>query len=125
MSYPPNHGPGHYPPQAQGPHQPPGGYQYPAQPRNDGANTLARVIHVITGTVAAIFVLHILFVVFHANRGNEFVSLVYVLAKTFVLGLGDIFTPGDATLGVVLNYGIAALVYLVVGRLIAKAIARS
>ncbi len=123
MSYGPNYGQGHYPPQAQGPYQHPGG-QHPQQPRGDGANTLARVVHVVTGTIAAIFVLHILFVVLGANQGNEFVSLVYTLAKTFVLGLGDIFTPDDETLGVVLNYSIAALIYLVVGRLIAKALAR-
>jgi len=41
-----------------------------------------------------------------------------------VLGLGDVFTPEDATIGVVLNYGLAALIYLVAGRIIAKALKR-
>lgn len=72
----------------------------------------------------AIFALNVLFVIFDANRGNEFVSFVYLMAKTLVLGLGDIFTSGDALLGVILDYGLAALVYLVVGQLIIKAVRR-
>lgn len=56
----------------------------------------------------AIFALNVLFVIFDANRGNEFVSFVYLMAKTLVLGLGDIFTSGDALLGVILDYGLAA-----------------
>jgi hypothetical protein len=75
-------------------------------------------------TIATIFLLHVLFVVLGANQGNDFVSLIYMLAKTFVLGLGDIFTPDDEALGVVLNYSIAALIYLVAGHLIAKALTR-
>jgi hypothetical protein len=106
------------------PHQ--GGYYEGEHPgrRDDGANTVASVIRVVVGLIVTIFLLHILFVVFHANRGNDFVSVVYTLAKTLVLGLGDVFTPGDAVLGVVLNYGLAALVYLIIGQLIIKALRR-
>ncbi|MBQ6641352.1 MAG: hypothetical protein IJH84_09995 [Saccharopolyspora sp.] len=78
----------------------------------------------MTGAIATIFALHIVFVVFDANQGNEFVSFVYGAAKVFVLGLGDVFTPDDALLGVVLNYGLAALVYLVIGQLVIKALRR-
>jgi hypothetical protein len=110
-----------------GPHD--GSYQRPddhpyREPRHDGASTVASVVRLATGLVVTVFLLHILFVVLHANRGNEFVSLVYLLAKTFVLGLGDVFTPRDAMLGVVLNYALAALVYLVVGQLVVKALRR-
>ena len=69
-----------------------------------------------------IFVLHIVFVLFGANQGSGFVSFVYSTAKVFVLGFGDVFTPGDATIGLVLNYGLAAAVYLVVGKLVAGAL---
>ena len=71
-----------------------------------------------------IFALHVLFVVFGANQGNEFASFVYTAAQVFVLGLGDVFTPDDALLGVVLNYGLAALVYAIVGQLVVKALQR-
>ncbi|MEU2615656.1 hypothetical protein ABZ570_29400 [Micromonospora sp. NPDC007271] len=76
----------------------------------------------VTGSVAFIFALHIFFSLAKANQNNDFVQLVYVLAKVFVLGFGDVFTPNDAKLGLVLNYGLAALVYLVIGRLIARAL---
>ncbi|MPZ00752.1 MAG: hypothetical protein GEU97_22805 [Actinophytocola sp.] len=78
----------------------------------------------MTGFAAAVFLLHILFVVFEANQGNPFVSFVYSIAKTLVLGLGDVFTPDDWKIGVVLNYGFAALVWLIVGRLIVRALRR-
>lgn len=132
--------PGQYP-QQPGPYQQPPG-QYPQQPgmpphqgghhdeyardrrRDDNADTIARIIRVVVGVVVTIFALHVLFVVFDANQGNGFVSFVYTLAQTFVLGLGDVFTPDDELLGVVLNYALAALVWAVGGRLIIKAIRR-
>ncbi|TYC20826.1 hypothetical protein FXF52_29275 [Micromonospora sp. MP36] len=76
----------------------------------------------MTSGVAFIFALHIFFSLAKANQSNGFVEFVYVLAKVFVLGFGDVFTPNDAKVGLVLNYGLAALVYLVVGRLIARAL---
>lgn len=129
MNYRPHQGPNPYPPQNPGyypPQGPPQGeYHDPNNRRREGgADTVANIIRVVTGVVVTVFVLHILFVVFDANQGNEFVSFVYGLAQVLVLGLGDVFTPDDALLGVVLNYGLAALVYLVVGRLIIKALRR-
>jgi hypothetical protein len=115
---PPYQGPPH--PGGPGPYPPPRGYR-----RRDGAGTLASVIHLITGGVAAIFLLHIMFVIFEANQDNGFVSGIYNVAKVLVLGLGDVFTPDDAKLGVVLNYGFAALIYLVIGQLVARALTRS
>lgn len=124
----PNQGPNPYPPHNHGHYSQQGGYyQGPPrdnEPHDDGANTVANVIRSVVGVVVTIFVLHVLFAVFGANQGNEFVSVVYTLAKTLVLGLGDVFTPEDAVLGVVLNYGLAALLYLVAGQLITKAIRR-
>lgn len=91
---------------------------------NDGASTVVSIVRAVTGLAAIIFVLHIVFVVLHANQGNALVSTVYMLAKTLVLGLGDVFTPHDAVIGVVLNYTLAAIVYLVIGQFIIKAIRR-
>ena len=91
---------------------------------DDGASTVANIVRVVTGVIAAIFVLHILFVALHANQSNDFVSFIYSAAKVFVLGLGDVFTPRDALAGVILNYGLAALVYLVIGQMIAKMLRR-
>jgi len=91
---------------------------------NDGSHAVANLVRAVTGTIVTIFVLHVLFTVLQANQGNEFVSFIYSAAKIFVLGLGDVFTPRDATAGVVLNYGLAALVYLVIGQLVIRMLRR-
>lgn len=108
-------------------------YSYPPQRgyyggrrprRHDGADALANLIHTIVTVIAGLFILHMLFVVLDANEGNSFVSFVYSAAKVFVLGFGDVFTPRDATVGVVLNYGFAALIYIVIGQLVIKLLRR-
>ena len=92
--------------------------------RDDGASTIAGLVRLVTGTIAAIFVLHVLLVLLGANQTNDLVAFVYSTARVFVLGLGDVFTPHDAVAGVVLNYGLAALVYLVVGQLVIRLLRR-
>lgn len=98
------------------------GYPEQYRPRSDGAGAVAAVVHVLTSVIVGIFVLHIFFVIADANQLNDFVQLIYQLARVFVLGFGDVFTPEDAVVGVVLNYGFAALIYLLVGQLIVRAI---
>jgi len=102
--------------------------QYPAPPtpqqrtQKDTATIVARFVVGFTGGVALIFALHIVFSLTNANQGNGFVQFVYALAKVFVLGFGDVFTPDDAKIGLVLNYGLAALVYLGIGKVVARAL---
>ncbi|WP_344126310.1 hypothetical protein [Saccharopolyspora halophila] len=96
----------------------------PGRRRGDGRETAAKVVRMVVAVVVIIFALHVLFVVLDANQGNGFVSLIYTLAQTFVLGLGDVFTPDDALLGVILNYGLAALIWFIVGQFIIKLLRR-
>jgi len=120
------------PPPAYGPPQPPPpppsyGPSYGPETRERHGNVatiVARTVAIFTGAVAFIFVLHIFFSLTGANQSNGFVQFVYGMAKVFVLGFGDVFTPDDAKIGLVLNYGVAALVYLVVGQLVARALRR-
>lgn len=83
---------------------------------------MGRLIQLFTGLIALVFVLHIIFVVTGANDANSFVPFVYSVARFFVFGLGDVFQPGDATIGVVLNYGLASIIYLALGRIVARAL---
>ncbi|PKW14341.1 hypothetical protein A8926_1950 [Saccharopolyspora spinosa] len=92
--------------------------------RGPSADTIGRLIQVLTALISLVFVLHIIFVLTGANQDNDFVAFTYGTAKFFVLGLGDVFTPGDATIGVILNYGLAALIYLFAGRIVARALKR-
>lgn len=101
------------------------GRRRPEPPRRGRAgDTVARIVHIVVSIVVLVFALHVLFVVLDANQSNGFVSFIYTLAQTFVLGLGDVFTPDDALLGVILNYGLAALIWFLVGQLIIKIVRR-
>jgi hypothetical protein len=102
------------------PEESPIAYQRERDRRADRANTISNTIHVVTALIALIFVLHIVFVLSGANQSSGIVSFVYLVAKVLVLGFGDVFTPSDAKIGLVLNYGLAAIIYFVIGRLIAR-----
>jgi hypothetical protein len=100
------------------PEESPLDYQRERDRRADRTNIIANTIRVVTALIALVFVLHIVFTVFGANQSSGIVAFVYGAARFFVFGFGDVFTPGDATIGLIVNYGLAAIVYLVVGRLI-------
>ncbi|WP_037361376.1 hypothetical protein [Amycolatopsis orientalis] len=73
---------------------------------------------------AAVLVLHVIFVIGEANQGNGIVSFVRNWADGLSLGFKDLFTPSDAKLRVLVNYGIAAVFWLIVSGILAKIIRR-
>lgn len=99
-------------------------YQRARDRRADRTNLIANTIGIGTALIAVVFLLHIVFTLFHANQNSGFVAFDYDVAKVFVLGFGDVFTPKDATIGLVVNYLLAAMVYLVVGRILHRTLRR-
>ena len=87
------------------------------------AGTVARLIRLAAGIVAAIIVAGILLVVLNANPTNDVVSAIHDSAKALVGPFDGMFTLDSADATLALNWGIAALVYLMVGGLIARVIA--
>jgi preprotein translocase subunit SecG len=85
------------------------------------AATLVRVLAMI---ICVLLALHIAFVVFSANQDNAIVRTVNDWADWFAWRFRDIFVPKDERVGVLVNYGIAAVVYLIVGRIVAGLIRR-
>ena len=59
-------------------------------------------------------------VVFEANPANSFVDFVGEAAYTLAWFFRDLFDLDDAKLQVVVNYGLAAAVYLGLGRVLAR-----
>lgn len=106
------------------PAESPVAYQRERDRRADRATTIANIIHVVAGLIAICFVLHIVFVLFGANQNSGVVSFSSLIAKVFLLGFGNVFTPSNATLGVVLNDGLAAIIYVVVGQLLTRTLRR-
>ena len=88
------------------------------------ANMIARIVLLVAWVVAIIIVAGILFVVFDANTSNSIVSWIHDAAKFLVGPFDGIFKPGDHKLAIAINWGLAAVVYLVVARLIAGLLRR-
>ncbi|MPZ00434.1 MAG: hypothetical protein GEU97_21120 [Actinophytocola sp.] len=82
------------------------------------------LISLITGLFAAVLALHILLVVGEANMQNDFAQFVTNWAKAVDLGLDTLFLVGNAKVQVMLNEGIAALLWLVIGGALTTLMAR-
>ena len=67
---------------------------------------------------AVVLALHIVFVVFDANDANPLVTFVASMADGLVVFFRDLFTPEDDRVGVLVNYGLAAIFWLIVGRIV-------
>ena len=88
------------------------------------AGTLARLVRLAAGVVAAIIVAGVLLVVLNANPTNDIVSAIHDAARALVGPFDGMFTLDSAKATLAVNWGIAALVYLIIGGLIARVIAQ-
>ncbi|BDM73662.1 hypothetical protein HEK616_71490 [Streptomyces nigrescens] len=89
-----------------------------------GANRTALVIHTIADIAAGMLGLWILLYLLEANRGNVFVGFVHGMADWLAGWSQDIFTMDTEGLRVFLNFGLPAVIYLLVGHGIAARIRR-
>ncbi|MFC7505317.1 hypothetical protein, partial [Nocardioides sp. GCM10030258] len=89
----------------------------------------ARVIWGVCVTLALILAAAAFTFALEANANNDLVKIVRDLANTFDLGFFDLDNPvkeftgkNDDVKTALFNYGIAAVVYLVIGRLLERVI---
>ncbi|MET0238247.1 MAG: hypothetical protein ABW224_26640 [Kibdelosporangium sp.] len=101
------------------------------QTGEDAGSVRTKVVGIVAGIVrwvglgfALILVVHILLTVGSANPANGITGFFAHWAQPVALGFKDLFTPGDPKLLVLVNYGIAALFWLIVSGLLAKAVRR-
>jgi hypothetical protein len=85
---------------------------------------LAALVDIVTGIVAVIIVVGILLVVLKANGGNAIVKDVHDAAKFLVGPFDGMFEPKNHRLAIAINWGIATVVYVIAGRLIAALLRR-
>ena len=95
-----------------------------AADRSGGADVAVRVLQVAIGLVVTVLVLRALFALGGANHHNDFVRWVHSAGKVLSLGLGDVF-PGKGAAKIAVNSGFVAMLYLVVGSLVARLLRRS
>lgn len=86
---------------------------------------LARLIRTLAGLVAAVIVAAIVLRLLSANPHNTVVSDIHDVAAWLVGPFKTIFSVGSAKASMAVNWGIAAIVYLVVGHLLASLIMRT
>ncbi|MEU7058524.1 hypothetical protein [Streptomyces sp. NPDC046197] len=109
------------------------GYQTYDQPsgsaravrRQSAARRTALTICTITDIAAGLLGLWILLFLLHANRANAFVQFIRGTADWLAWWSQDIFTVDTESLRVVLNYGLPALLYLLIGHGIAARLNRA
>jgi len=82
--------------------------------------TLARVVRLIVGIIVLIIVAGIVLVLLKANPTNTIVSDVHDAARWFAGPFDGIFSFHNARVALAVNWGLAAVVYLIVGGLIAR-----
>jgi len=76
---------------------------------------LATGVRVLTLLFAVVLVAHIALVVVGVNPANGVASFLRGFADTVVLGFRDLFLPADPTIMLVVDYGVAAVFWVVVG----------
>jgi hypothetical protein len=88
-------------------------------------DALATAVVIVAATVAIILAVHVVFVVFEANGANGIVKTINSWADTLAWNFKDIFTPTDPKAAALVNYGLAAAIYLIAGRVVAALIRRA
>jgi hypothetical protein len=82
--------------------------------------TLARVVGLIVGIIVLIIVAGIVLVLLKANPTNTIVSDVLDAARWLASPFDGLFSFHNARVALAVNWGVAAVVYLIVGGLIAR-----
>jgi hypothetical protein len=89
-----------------------------------GALGLARLVSLVAGAVAAVIVVGILLVVLEANRDNTIVNALLDAARFLAGPFDNVFDLARHKTQVAVNWGLAAVVYLIAGRFVARLLAR-
>ena len=85
----------------------------------------ARIINIVVLTIVGIILVGIVLYVLGANDQNVVVAFLLGLARFFVAPFNSLFELNDNNAQVALNWGIAMLVYLIVGIFITRMLERT
>ena len=85
---------------------------------------LARLVRAVAGLIALLIVVAIVLFLLSANPGNAIVRDIHDAGAWLVGPFKSLFSIHNAKLAMAVNWGLAALVYLVVGHFIASLLVR-
>ncbi|HET6867158.1 MAG TPA: hypothetical protein VFH80_14660 [Solirubrobacteraceae bacterium] len=86
--------------------------------------TLARLVRTLAGLIALVIIAAIVLFIVGANPSNGIVSAIHDAGAWLVGPFKNLFKIHNAKLAMAVNWGLAALVYLIVGHFIATLLAR-
>jgi len=99
-----------------------------AMARSGGATRvltlLASAIRVVASVIAAVIVVHAVFVLFGANPANALVQFSTSWRDTFGWFTKNLFRPSNPKLAEAINDGLAALIYVLAGNLLSRLVLR-
>ena len=81
-------------------------------------DAIANAVVIVAVAAAIILAVHVVFVVFEANGANGIVKTINDWAETLAWKFKDVFTPANPKTAALVNYGLAAAIYLIVGRIV-------
>lgn len=85
----------------------------------------ARLIRAVTGIVVGLIVLAVVLHLLRANPHNAIVSDIHDAGNWLVGPFRNLFSVKDHDLHMILNWGLAAVIYSLIGGLISNLLARS
>ena len=85
---------------------------------------MARIVRLVTSVVVGVLVIGIVLVLLEANRSNQIVDWVLDAARFLAGPLDDVFNLDGRKATVAVNWGLAALVYALVGGFVARLLRR-
>jgi len=78
------------------------------------------VISTIAGIIAGIIILGIVLVLIKANPNNQIVDFILDIGRFLTRPFHNLFPQDNPRQDILVNWGIAAIVYLIVGALLAR-----
>ena len=78
------------------------------------------VITTIAGVIAGVIILGIVLVLIKANPNNQIVDFILDVGRFLTKPFHNLFPQDDPRQDILVNWGIAAIVYLIVGALLAR-----
>lgn len=85
---------------------------------------LAALVSTVGGVLALIEIVYILLLVFDANQTNKFFTFINSMAEPLALFFPGLFATGSRDWDIIINYGLAAVFWLVVTGIVARLLAR-
>jgi hypothetical protein len=89
-----------------------------------GLRGLASIVSLVTSAVVGLLVIGIVLVLLEANRGNEIVNALLDAARFLAGPFENVFELDGEKANIGVNWGLAAVVYALVGGLIARLLRR-